>query len=73
MGRPRGKKTAVRFSVGFDDVTADELAQLAQANDTTVAWVVRRAVSEFIRKKDSVNSLGVPLRQQGAAAANQTQ
>nr|WP_281721893.1 hypothetical protein [Nitrosomonas nitrosa] len=72
MGRPRGKKTAVRFSVGFDDVTADELAQLAQANDTTVAWVVRRAVSEFIRKKDSI-STGVPLRQQGAAAAGQAQ
>lgn len=61
MARPRGKKTAVRFSVGFDDTTAEELAQIAETNDTTVAWIVRRAVSEFIKRHGDHEQPIVPL------------
>jgi len=62
MARPRGRKTAVRFSVGFDDATADELAQIAETNDTTIAWIVRRAVSEFIERHATRDRAAVPLR-----------
>lgn len=62
MARPRGKKTDVRLSVGFDELTYGVLSALAHQNDTTVAWVVRRAVAEFIERRGQ-DQPELPLRQ----------
>jgi hypothetical protein len=48
MARPRGKRTAVRLSIGFDQQTYGSLLAFADHEDATVAWVIRRAVSDFL-------------------------
>ncbi len=61
MPRPRGKKETVRFSVGVDPATYAELSIIASENDTTVAWVVRRALGEFVSKSREQRQGELPL------------
>jgi Ribbon-helix-helix protein, copG family len=50
MSRPRGKKPSVRLSVSVNATDHAELARFAQARDLSVAWVVRRAISDFVER-----------------------
>ena len=50
MSRPRGKKPSVRLSVSVNATDHAELARFAQARDVSVAWVVRRAISDFVER-----------------------
>ena len=62
MPRPRGKRSIVRFSVGLDEKAYSEVSALAAQNDTTVAWIVRRAVDEFINRQAERAEPELPLR-----------
>ena len=48
MSRPKGKKPSVRLSVSVSANDHAELARFAEARDLSLAWVVRRAISDFV-------------------------
>lgn len=50
MARPKGRRPDVRLSVSFDQQTHGVLSAIAHDNDTTIAWVVRRAVADFVTR-----------------------
>lgn len=53
MSRPKGSKVAARLSVGLSQPQYAALVALADQNEATVAWLVRRAVAEFLEKHGS--------------------
>ena len=64
MARPKGKKVAARLSVGLSKPQHAALTALAERNDATVAWLVRRAVAEFLerhRQQPADSPLRAPL------------
>jgi hypothetical protein len=55
MSRPKGRKPSVRLSVSVSATDHAELARFADARDLSLAWVVRRAISDFVdRHRDDV-------------------
>jgi hypothetical protein len=68
MARPRGKKTDLRISVGFDERTYGVLSAMAQKNDATIAWVIRRAVAEYVGSQQSDKEPELPLRRAVASS-----
>ena len=50
MARPKGKKVAARLSVGLSQPQYAALTALADQNEATVAWLIRRAVAEFLER-----------------------
>jgi len=61
MARPRGRRAEIRLSVGFDARTHGALEAVAREQDTTIAWVVRRAVAEFISRQPAAAEPELPL------------
>ncbi len=53
MPRPKGKKVAARLSVGLSQTQHAALTALAEQNEATVAWLIRRAVAEFLERHGS--------------------
>lgn len=70
MARPKGKKPAVRLSVSMDAADHAELSRLAAQHDLTVAWMVRKAVSEFVARNADRDEPVLPLHRgsRGAGA-----
>jgi hypothetical protein len=57
MARPKGRKPSVRLSVSVSATDHAELARFAEARDLSLAWVVRRAISDFVeRHRDDVQA-----------------
>lgn len=54
MPRPIGKKVAARLSVGLSQPQYAALTALAEQNEATVAWLIRRAVAEFLERHGSL-------------------
>lgn len=50
MSRPKGRNPSVRLSVSVNATDHAELAQFAEARDLSLAWVVRRAISDFVQR-----------------------
>jgi hypothetical protein len=48
MARPKGRQLPNRVSVALTDDQVTALEGIAQENQAAVAWVVRRAVVEFL-------------------------
>lgn len=72
MARPRGNRRVARLTVSFDEQVHTVLAELARRQDVSVAWIVRRAVTEFIGRHERSGQPELPLRRTtfspGAAA-----
>lgn len=49
MPRPKKKSPPVRLSVSLDAAVHAELAKLAEEHDVSIAWMVRKAISEFVQ------------------------
>jgi len=64
MPRPKGKKVAARLSVGLSQPQYAALTALAEQNEATVAWLIRRAVAEFLERHGSsaLSALRLPRR-----------
>jgi len=64
MPRPKGKKVAARLSVGLSQPQHAALTALAEQNEATVAWLIRRAVAEFLERHGSsaLSALRLPRR-----------
>jgi predicted transcriptional regulator len=51
-GRPLAKKTLGKLTaVRFDPDQYDRIGEIAQALDRPLAWVIRRAITEFIDRQ----------------------
>lgn len=56
MARPKSNKRSVRLSVTLDERDHKAVKEMADSLDLSTAWIVRRAVSEFVErhnKKDT--------------------
>ena len=69
MARPKGKKPAVRLSISLDPADHAELSQIATRHDLSVAWMVRKAVSEFIERNANQDQPVLPLHRGGGGAS----
>lgn len=61
MARPKGKKHQVRVTVSLDPDDHAALTQIAADNDLSVAWIVRRAVADFVQQKTEYADQKLPL------------
>ncbi len=48
MARPKLDKKVTRISVSLDDQDYQALREIAESNDVSAAWLVRRAVADFL-------------------------
>ncbi len=48
MPRPKTARKIARLSVSLDDRDYQALRELAKAHDVSTAWLMRRAVSEYL-------------------------
>ena len=49
MGRPKTDRKIARISVSLDDRDYKALREIAETNDVSTAWLVRRAVADFLK------------------------
>lgn len=52
MGRPKTDRKVTRMSVSLDDRDYQALREIAETNDVSTAWLVRRAVSDFLKTNE---------------------
>ncbi len=69
MPRPKSNKRVARLSVSLDQDDHATLKRMAEKLDLSTAWVVRRAVSEFIDKHGNGAESNLPLRRSNHEAA----
>ena len=62
MPRSKTKKHNVRLSVALDEGEYAELTLLGAELDLSAAWMIRRAVSEFVARHRSGIEADLPLR-----------
>lgn len=62
MSRPRGRRAPVRLSVGVDPASHAKLSQLADRHDVSLAWVVRKAIADFIERQETNDQAELPLQ-----------
>ncbi len=70
MARPKGKKPAVRLSVNLDPADHAELTRLAAQHDLSLAWMVRKAVSEFVARNADQDQPVLPMHRGGGSGAS---
>ena len=70
MVRPKGKKPTVRLSVNLDPADHAELTRLAAQHDLSLAWMVRKAVSEFVERNANHDQPALPLHRGGGRGAS---
>ncbi len=74
MARPRENRKTARLTVTLDDQAHTALATLARRQDVSVAWMIRRAVREFIERQATPAQPDLPLiRSESARAEGQAQ
>ena len=61
MARPKGQKHPVRLSVSLDERDHAAISRLAADMNLSTAWIVRRAVSEFVARHDDGAQSELPL------------
>ena len=49
MGRPKTDRKVTRISISLDDRDYQALREIAEINDVSAAWLVRRAVADFLK------------------------
>lgn len=62
MARPRENRKTARLTVTLDDQAHATLAMLARRQEVSVAWMIRRAVREFIERQAAPAQPELPLR-----------
>ena len=62
MARPKGNRKVVRLSVTLDEQDHTEIQRLATELDLSTAWLIRRAISEFVGKHRNKIEPELPLR-----------
>ena len=62
MPRPRGKRVTVRLSVGLNPASHAKLSRLADRNDVSLAWMIRKAIADFIERHEEDSQAELPLQ-----------
>ena len=65
MPRPKGKRLPVRLSVSMDAAVHAKLSRLADRRDISLAWLIRKALAEFIERQEEGDQAELPLRRIG--------
>lgn len=65
MPRPKGKKTPARLSFGMDATSHAKLSRLADEYGVSLAWMIRKAITEFIERQEESDQAELPLRRGG--------
>lgn len=68
MPRPKGRKPTIRLSISVDRADHAELARLAAEHDLSLAWIVRRAITDFVEKNRAGPQGELPLPRGQSAA-----
>ena len=61
MPRPKSKKHVVSLSIALDKAEYEELTRLGACLDLSAAWLIRRAVSEFVPRHREGIEADLPL------------
>jgi len=61
MARPKSNRQVARVSVSFDANDYQELRALADQNDVSAAWIVRRAVTRLLDEQRANRSASAVL------------
>lgn len=54
----RYRRFGPRLTVSLSDEDYDRLQQLAQKDEVSISWVVRRAIVDYLRKQSSAGAFG---------------
>lgn len=65
MGRPRTDRKIARISVSLDDQDYQVLREIADKNDVSAAWIVRRAVADFLDRNAAEQQGVLPAKVAG--------
>ncbi len=57
MSRNAANLKTARLSVSLDEQTYRKICNIARADDVSVAWVIRRAVSQLVEKRANGSNL----------------
>ena len=68
MPRPKGKRLPVRLSVSMDAAVHAKLSRLADRQDVSLAWMIRKALAELIERREGEEQAELPLRRSGEEA-----
>jgi len=60
--RTQSKKKIVRLSVSLDETEYAQLSRIGAALDQSAAWMIRRAISEFVTRNRQDVPSDLPLR-----------
>jgi len=71
MAKQRKDKTLRRVTVSVDPDDYAAMERLAVNSEVTTAWLVRRAMREFLVRYENEAKLEVPLRQVSSAKNDQ--
>ncbi|OKL43294.1 ribbon-helix-helix protein, CopG family [Pseudovibrio exalbescens] len=55
MARPKTSKRIVRISISIDDRHYQELRRIADNEEVSLAWLVRRAVADFLEHNEPLD------------------
>ncbi|MFN3670422.1 MAG: ribbon-helix-helix protein, CopG family [Bosea sp. (in: a-proteobacteria)] len=62
MGRPKTEKQPARLTVTLDEQDYSAVCTLAAKNDVSAAWVIRRAVQQYLHPAASQAELPAPQK-----------
>ncbi|GLK71731.1 CopG family transcriptional regulator [Ancylobacter dichloromethanicus] len=62
MGRPRTEKQPARLTVTLDEQDYSAVCTLAAQNDVSAAWVIRRAVQQYLHPATSQAEMSAPQK-----------
>jgi predicted transcriptional regulator len=66
MGRPaKTDKQATRLTVTLDAERYAKICQLANQNDTSAAWVIRRAIDSYLDRPKAASVSAAALKRGG--------
>ena len=51
----------MRFTVSLDPQLHARLLRIAESNDLSLSWAVRRAVAEFVERQDETKQAELPF------------
>ena len=73
MSRNKAQKKQVRLSVSLDESEYAELSRLGEQLDLSAAWMIRRAVSEFVARHRNNLAQDFPLTPPDSQSGNRTE
>lgn len=68
MANKRREEPVIRVTVGLDQSDHDHLAQLADSAGVSLAWMMRKATQEFLKRLENKSNVVVALSPAGQSS-----